>query len=258
VGKDASGGAGFDGREKGSRKGRQACEAILPVRTEWLLRRIGQRRRDGEARVLRGLWLLLGTDTIVEFKSPARPPRKGDLLRLMAYGALYHATQTQLDRLEDPRDLTLVLVVASVSSALREEIRRMGWTVTPLGDGYGRIDGGVYATYLVITDEVAPAERDDFLAIFSHHRATDPEAIRWFSQWLAEGKKMHNIEQLDDYKDVVQKLLQSLPPEERVAGLAPEQILLTLPVEALRALSDEYLQSLKPEVAEQIRKRIGR
>jgi hypothetical protein len=195
---------------------------------------------------------------------------------------------------EPPRDLTLVLVAASVTSALRDEINRMGWTVTPLGDGYGRIDGGVYATYLVITDEIAPAERDDFLAIFSHHRATDPAAVRWFQQWFAEGTMTHNIQQLEDYKEVLQKLMESLSPaerlaglapeerlaglapkervaglapeerlagltpEERVAGLAPEQIVLTLPVEALRSLSDEYLQSLKPEVAEQIRKRIAR
>src|SRR3712207_5683684 len=83
--------------------------SIEPQRADLLLlRRTGEPRRDHEARVLRRLWPLLGTDTLVEFKSPARPPRKGDLLRLLAYGAVYHAAQALLDRLDDPRDLTLV------------------------------------------------------------------------------------------------------------------------------------------------------
>ncbi len=41
----------------------------------------------------------------------------------------------------------------------------MDWSLARLGGGYGRIDGAVYATYLVVTDEVAEAEQDDFLRI---------------------------------------------------------------------------------------------
>jgi hypothetical protein len=37
----------------------------------------------------------------------------------------------------------------------------MGWTLTPLGGGYARIDGVIYGTYVVVTDEVTEAERDD-------------------------------------------------------------------------------------------------
>jgi hypothetical protein len=45
----------------------------------------------------------------------------------------------------------------------------MGFGLAWLGGGYGRIDGGVYTVFLVITDEVSDEERDDFLRIFSHH-----------------------------------------------------------------------------------------
>ncbi|WP_437657006.1 hypothetical protein [Sorangium sp. So ce1182] len=49
-----------------------------------------------------------------------------------------------------------------------------------------------------------------------------------------------------------------LPPEQRVAGLPPEQVLLALPDDALRALSDAYLETLSAETRAVIRARIGR
>ncbi|WP_433936852.1 hypothetical protein AB3662_19510 [Sorangium cellulosum] len=49
-----------------------------------------------------------------------------------------------------------------------------------------------------------------------------------------------------------------LPPEQRVAGLPPEQVLLALPDDALRALSDAYLETLSAETRAAIRARIGR
>jgi hypothetical protein len=138
--------------------------ALEPLRADLLLlRRVGEARRDEEANVLRGMWPLLRTDTIVEYKSPSRPPRKGDLIRLVGCGALYHAAQIQAGRLEDPADLTLVLAVASLTPTVTNELEQMGWTLVPLGAGYARIDGPMYAMYLVVIDEVAPAEHDDFL-----------------------------------------------------------------------------------------------
>ena len=83
-------------------------------------------------------------------------------------------------------DLTLVLVVASITPTLRKEIERKGWTLTLLGGGYGRIDGVMYPAYLVITDEVTEAERDEYLRLFSHRPAVRGEAARWLQQWMRE------------------------------------------------------------------------
>jgi hypothetical protein len=110
--------------------------------------------------VLRALWPHLGKDTVLEFKSPVRDFRRNDLKRLVSYGAQYHVLEDE--RLPSPTDLTLVLVVPSRNEALDDEITRMGWRLTLLGGGYGRIDGGVYTVFLVITDEVSDKERDDF------------------------------------------------------------------------------------------------
>lgn len=42
-------------------------------------------------------------------------------------------------------------------------------------------------------------------------------------------------------------------PEERLAGLAPEDVLLALPTEVLRGLSDEHVRTLPEHVQRAIR-----
>lgn len=243
--------------------------AIDPLRADLLLlRRSGEARRDEEAKVLRGLWPRLGSDSIVEYKSPSRPPRRGDLLRLVGCGAIYHASQVQAGRLEEPVELTLVLVVASLTPTVRKEVERMGWKLAPLGNGYARIEGAMYSTILVVTDEVAPAERDDFLAIFSHREVVAREAVGWFERWLySEGGVMQKIQDLEGYDEMLQKLLAETPvemrlagltPEQRLAGLAPEQLLTALPVEALRALSEDFVRTLPSDVQAVVRERLRR
>ncbi|XYI03158.1 hypothetical protein ACMHYB_26720 [Sorangium sp. So ce1128] len=84
------------------------------------------------------------------------------------------------------------------------------------------------------------------------------------------------MQDLEGFDEVVRKLLATLPPragarglrpraadggaapEQRVAGLPPEQVLLALPDDALRALSDAYLETLSAETRAAIRARIGR
>ena len=248
---------------------------IEPQRADMrILRRIGVERQDDQARVLRRLWPLLGLVTVLEYKSPVDSAfRPGDLLRLVGYGVLYDTCH--LDELPQREDLTLVLVVASATPNLLKEIRRMGWALVQLGGGYGRIDGAVYTTFVVITDEVTEAERDEYLRLFSHRPAEQGEATRWLQQWMRETRmKQPDIEELPGYEEMFQKLVEAMPLEKRLAGLAPEQVLgafapeqrlaglpteqliLALPVEVLRVLPAEYLRSLPGEVQEQVKKRL--
>ncbi len=114
---------------------------IEPQRADMmLLRRVGVERKDDQALVLRALWARLGRVAIVEYKSPVDSAfRPADLVRLVTYGGLYEAAH--LDELPEQGDLTLVLVVASVTPTLVKDIARKGWALTPLGGGYARIDG---------------------------------------------------------------------------------------------------------------------
>ena len=132
----------------------------------------------------------------------------------------------------------------------------MGWTLTPLGGGYGRIDGVVYTTFVVITDEVTEAERDEYLRLFSHRPAAQGEATRWLQQWMRETKmKQPEIEELPAFEELFQKSIEKAN-QEALEEMPREQVLLALPVEMLRALPDEYLRSFPAEVQEQVQKRL--
>jgi len=78
-----------------------------------LLRRLNEPRHDDQARVLKALWRRIEQDAIVEFKSISRPVRRGDVARLLGYGAQYFASP--ITRLRDASQLALVLVVPSVT-----------------------------------------------------------------------------------------------------------------------------------------------
>lgn len=56
----------------------------------------------------------------------------------------------------------------------------------------------------------------------------------------------------------MEERLAGLSPGERLACFTPEERVLTLADETLRAFPDEYLRSLPPHVREAIRQRIGR
>jgi hypothetical protein len=86
--------------------------------------------------------------------------------------------------------------------------------------------------------------------------------------------KQPNIEEMPAWDEMMQKFLDKLPIEQRLAGLAPEERLsglapeerlsgldrdhqaVALPVEVLSALSEEYIGSLAPEIQEEIRRRL--
>jgi hypothetical protein len=236
---------------------------IEPQRADMLLlRRSGAVREDEKAQVLRTLWPRLGLVTILEYKSPAQSSfRPGDLLRLWSYGAVYDAAH--LKELPRVTDLTLALVLPSVTPTLTEEIARMGWTLTPLGGGYGRIDGAVYALYVVLTDEVSRAEHDEFLELFSRREAHVSDAARWLDEWMKEKEmKQQDIREMEGYREMY---LKTIPAEQRLEGLAPEQRLLgldhdqqalALPIDVLRGLTEEYILSLSPETQAKVRQRI--
>jgi len=246
---------------------------LEPQRADLLFKRSGEAHVE-EARTLKRLWPWLGKDTLGEFKSISKPFRVGDLARLMGYAWQYRAKHG--DKLR-PEELTLLLVVPNVSAALEAELASNGWTMEPLGDGYHRVDTGVYWLYVVVIDEVAQTERDALLSMFGPHPQPNIEAQRWVERFvMADGKKWKEMEEMEGYDELEERFverlslrarLKGLTPEQRLAGLAPEQRLvdlapeeqvLALSDEVLRGLPDTYLDSLPPATREAIRRRIGR
>jgi hypothetical protein len=241
--------------------------SIEPQRADLLLiRRADTPRDDGAGRVLHAIWPLLAKVTLVEFKSPTRSSfRKGDLIRLWSYGGLYQSTH--IDEVPRHDDVTLLLVIASITPNLSDEIDAMGWKLADLGGGYRRIDGTTYPLYVAVTDEVSEIEHDGFLRLFSHLKDTEPEAKQWVRHWMKETKMSQKIEEMPGYDDIYDKLVADRPlekllakysPEQRLAGLSPEQQLLAVSDEILRQLPDSYLRTLSPEAQSAIKARIGR
>ncbi len=112
--------------------------------------------------VLRTLWPKLRAHTLVEFKSAARPLRGGDLIRLLGYGAQYHARQV---RRIGQGELGLVLVVARRSRALGDELRRLDWRLGEAEGGYVPLEGGPYPGWVVELDEVRRVEGEEVLGV---------------------------------------------------------------------------------------------
>jgi hypothetical protein len=253
--------------------------STYPRRPDFLLlRRTEAEAASGrDAQTLCGLWPRLTRAALVELKSPGRDFRRTELVRLLGYGVQYH--EQHMNELAGPADLSLVLVMLRPTPSLLDEIAHMAWSLEPLDRGYARIQGVMYTTFVVFSDEVASAEDDDFMRIFSHHQVRRRETRWWLEQWLQRTKNMSDYQdprEIEGYEEVLQKLLDSLPLEERFMGLSPEERvaglstqervaglstderLLTLPDEALRALSDDYLRTLSPATQAAIRQRIGR
>jgi hypothetical protein len=263
---------------------------------------------DNSAQTLRHLWPLLPRVSVVEYKSPGHPYRSGHLDRLWGYVHTYFANQRALPRhradgtpllpaedgpdVREREDLCAVLIVAARIPSLDADVKAMGLTWEDLGGGYLKVHGGLFALYVVELDVVGPAEGDDLLHSFGHGRVRSLEA-RWF--WLellgSDGAAM-DIQDMEGYEELMEKLLDALPaeqvlshyapeqrlaglppeqrlaglpPEQRLAGLPPEQRLagldrdhqaLALPVEVLRLLPEAYLRSLSSEVESEIRRRL--
>jgi hypothetical protein len=159
-----------------------------------------------------------------------------------------------------------VLLVAARTPSLDADVKALGFAWKDLCDGYWELAGGPFVLYVAEVDVVAEAEGDDVLRSFGHAAIHTVVARRWLSQQAGGKEIVMQIQELEGYDEVLQKLIDSAPLEQRLAGLAPElvlaayrpeQVVLALPDEVLRGLSDEYLATLSEATRAAVRARIG-
>jgi hypothetical protein len=141
----------------------------------------------------------------------------------------------------------------------------MGLAWVDLGHGYWRLTGGLFALYVAEIDVVSEQPDEDLLGLYGHSDMRTPRAIRFWGELVGPEAKMEARE-LEGYEEAIEKILDALPPELRLAGLPPEQrvagmsaeqLLPNLPDEILRGLSADYIAHLPAETAAAIRKRLG-
>lgn len=229
------------------------------------------------------LWSLLPKDSLVEFKSIARPYRSRNLNRLWAYLNLWYADQPV--RLETCADLAGVLLVAARTPSLMADVAAMGLAWEDRDGGYFRLVGGPFPIFVGEIDVVAELEDDDLLRLFGHGKPHTLEASRWFYEHVGTKETAMALHEMEGYDDMMEKFIASLPverrlaglsieeilaslpperrlaglpPEQRLAGLPPDQAALALPDDVLRVLPEEYLSTLSVETRAVIRRRVGR
>jgi len=247
---------------------------------------------DDSAETLRRLWALLPRVTVMEYKSPGRPYRAGNLDRLWGYVHTYFANERSLPRKRADgtmlaagmdgapqvwtrEDLCAVLVVPARTPALTADTEGMGLAWNDLGNGYWRVPGGLFVLYVAEIGVIGRAEGDDLLCSLGDGEFVTSEARRFWMEIVGTQEAGMSMQDLEGYDELMKKLLATLPPEQRLAGLDPEQRLagldpeqrlagldrdhqaLALPIEVLRLLPNEYLRSLSPEVQAKIRGRLA-
>src|SRR5262249_38067612 len=154
-----------------------------------------------------------------------RPYRKGDLDRLLGYTHLYQAYNRGRGPLRKRADLGAVLVVPRRTPSLRTEAKEMGLAWVDLGGGYFRLEGAAFGLHVVETGVVGEGERDDVLGPCGDPGVITRGARRFWAEVLGSQEAGMSTQDLEGYDELMKKLLASLPPEQRVAGLAPEQVL---------------------------------
>ena len=245
--------------------------------------------------VLRLLWGYIVWVALLEFKSIARPFRRGDLLRLLGYGMAWLSAHQAGDALPvgprtrrraTPADLTLVLVVPSVTPTLQEELRELSLTVELSKTGYHEVRGFPVRLVAVDLGVAAEHERDELMRWFAGVPGERSlEALRWIGQHTGGARPMSAQAELEGWEEWARRYFASLTPDklaeildpaqrlagldpaqrlagldpaQRLAGLDPVQTVLALPDEVLRGLSDEYVATLPSDIQATVRIRRGR
>jgi hypothetical protein len=227
-----------------------------PPRVDYLLLRHAEAAPPAETDVsLRGLWPRLALDTILELKSVGRPYRTGELDRLWGYVHIYHAGEHR--RLPRRDDLRAALVVPLRTPALDADVDKMGLRWDDLGGGYWQVRGGLFPLYVAEIDVVAEQEDDDLLRLFSHEPERTVEGRRFWADRVGTAEARMALKDMDGYDEVMQKLLSGLTPEQRLAGLTMEQILLAATDDMLCGLPEDIVRSIEA-VRSSLRQRAGR
>lgn len=255
-------------REKGSRSYEYLAEEPVTKalqHLDWLVLRRRGRAPLSPGTTLVLLWALLTAVAILEYKSAKEGYRPRGLDRLLGYGHQY--LYANPERVRSRADLTLVLLVAQRNEALDGDLREHGLREESLAPGYTRLHGASFPLLLVDLTALARHEPEDFIAIFAANVPPSMEASAWWYAHRGIKDKAMDPTQLEGFKDLERRFLQSIPVEERLAGLAPEQrlaglaaesIILALPDAMLAGLTAEFLATLPEDVQAAVRKRLGR
>lgn len=239
----------------------------LPLRVDIVILRLIA-EQAGTPRKLHSILDYLRPHTLIEHKGPTDDLAAEDVPTLLGYAGQY----MRLAKVREPADLCLMVVCDHIPRAFLKQIERHEGKLEPIGGGLWRGKVAGFALHGVETRDAcrqSPSERllyafsRSYLAAPAGLLPMDPEERRVYTALYEqveqfrrnrgpmamkdyeEAKEIHD-ELLDRYfekmppEKVAQKVAQKLTPEQRLAGLTP----------------DEILNALTPEAREQLAKKL--
>ncbi|HSN98431.1 MAG TPA: hypothetical protein VLS89_09035 [Candidatus Nanopelagicales bacterium] len=223
----------------------------MPLRVDIVvLRRVDE--PAGAIRKIHSIFDHLRPHTLIEHKGPTDELEPEDALALLSYGTQY----MRLSGLLDPGELCLMVVCDRIPTSFVEQVKRHKGAFDPLGEGLWRGELAGFPLHGVETREAcrrSPTER--LLYAFSRAYLTDPEAIlpldpeevgvyHSLYQQVEQFRRKRGAMAIKDYEaaqlsyeEVLEQMVERLPPEKRLRGLTAEEILKAIPPEVREQLA---------------------
>ena len=218
----------------------------MPLRVDILLvRREGGQLSEAKRQEISALLPLLNRFTLIEFKGPTDAMEQGDFAQLVGCSFLWHSQENEPVPHEE---VSLVVLAPTVSGPLRDELRALGFEASQHEPGIFRVTGLPFATWLVETDVMAERGQP-VLSLVSRvflndrgriieeldARAMTPCCATWCnrsnsSDSRGEGFAMQHglsddIQEMQEVgEELLTKILEWVPPERRLRGLSPEEL----------------------------------
>lgn len=243
--------------------------ALIP---ELLLSRLPQRvdmvilelvgAAKGAPRKLHSIFDYLRPHTLIEHKGPTDDLAGEDALVLLSYGTQY----MRLKKLKDPADLCLMVVSDRITASFVEQVARLQGRFERIEKGIWRGELAGAALHGVETRDAAQrSQTEQLLYAFSKVFLTDPRGVlpldeesrkvyALLQNQVEQFRKLRGPASMKDYElarisldellqPLVEKRLQEMPSEQRLAGVTPEQLV-------------KYVEALPPDVREQVKRRL--
>jgi hypothetical protein len=246
-----------------------------------LLRLVGE--AAGPVRKLHSIFDHLRPHTLIEHKGPTDDLEPEDLLALLSYATQY----MRLAKVLDPAELCLMVICDRIPANFVKQVERHKGRLRPLrslqsspsGEGLwrGQIAGfrlhGVETRHACLggpTERLLYAFSRSYLTVPEGILPLDPEEARVYDalyQQVEQFRRKRGAMAMKDYEmaeqsyeEVLDRLVERLPPQKRVRGLTPEERMAGLSAEQRMAglPPEEVVDALSPEVRELLAKKSER
>jgi hypothetical protein len=226
-----------------------------PARADVVIVRRRKRKRQKRSRGLRRLWSWIDEVALVEFKSKKNPLRRGDVAYWIALCLMFSAARRRRGELTAMQG---VLAIVRRTPILLAEVQTLGATLRDEGGGYLTFEIGSMTAMVVVLDEVCRAERQPLLGLFSGSTLGEPRVARWLVDHFGKVVGTMGTKTTQTQKEVIEFLATHVPPKDLVDMITPERLLASIkPAQRLAGLDSEQIREALESLPASMRRAIA-